>query len=269
MATQTKPISDKMEPEMMNQIKQMGFEKYIATVHARFQLLGGLKILFYSFLMSVFIFVAPIIYQLMEEDVVIHNALLIGLRVLSVLILIGAGIVYFIFYSPAKRKAGLIAYKERLTKRHGDYKKVLNEVEEQLEPGVYKTECSTYITKDWIIIMDARRPVSFTHKTEVAGLIGTTAGTVMVWYDGEYDVDMYFGNNTWWKVFAMIAEKNPFILTNRDNFINKSGNLVSIGTTTTFFAKKGEDNGIYVAKQYASNKEAGILPVWNKSNDSN
>ena len=173
--------------------------------------------------------------------------------------------VYGIFYSPSKRKAGLLAYKDKLTKRHGDYKKVLKDVESQINTNVYRTECSTYITEDWVIILDTRRPVSFTHKSEVAGLIGTTAGTVLVWDDGEFDTDLYFGNNNWWKVFHMIAEKNPYILTNRDNYINIEGQIVSIGTTTNHFARRGADNGRLVAQQFLKNKQENVLPVWHKN----
>jgi len=263
MATNTsRHVVVQMEKEMMDQIKQMGFEQYIAKVHAKYQLMGGLKMLLSAFFFGAVAFLAPMLLMAGEDGMDLSAGLVIGIRVVGALLIIGGCVAYGILYSPAKRKAGLVAYKEKLTKRHGDYKKILKAVEEQLVPVIYRTECGTYITEDWLIILDARRPVSFTHKSEVAALIGTNAGTVLVWDDGEFDPDMYFGNNQWSRVFMMIAEKNPYILTNRDFFENKSRQMVSIGTTTKHFAKSGEDNGKLVARQFLKNKQEEKLPVW-------
>ena len=260
-------ISTKMSNTMMNQIKAMGFEQYIADVHSRYQLMGGLKVLGYALLFGAIAIAASFLLPHGDIGVEIPNGALIALMIVGINLILGGIVAYFVFFSPSKRKKGLVAYKEKLIKRHGDYHKVLKEVESQLDPSVHKTECSTYITEDWVIIMDARRPISFTHKSEIAALIGTSAGTVMVWDDGAFDPDMYFGNNTWWRVFDLIAQQNPYILTNRDSFENNQGQVVSIGTTTTHFARRSAENGKFVAKQFATNKQAGVLPVWHKKTD--
>jgi len=253
-----------MSSAMMKQIKDMGFEQYIAEIHSKYQLKGGLKVLGYALLFGAVAVAASFLIPYGDIHGEIPGWVLTASLITGILIIIGGILVYFVLYSPSKRKEGLIAYKEKLIQRHGDYRNVLKEIEAQLDPSVFKTECSTYITKDWVIIMDARRPVSFTHKSEIAALIGTTAGTVMVWDDGEFVPDMYFGNSTWWRVFDLIAEQNPYILTNRDSFENNQGQVVSIGTTTTHFAKRSAENGQLVAKQFKKNKEAGVLPVWHK-----
>jgi len=258
-------VSTKMSSAMVKKINEMGFERYIAEVHSRYQFIGGLKVLGYALFFSVALIAASFIFTYSEGGEV-PSWLPMVLRITGIVFAVGGVVAYFAYFSPFKIKEGLTTYKEKLTKRHGDYKSILKEVESQLDSTVYRTQCSTYITKDWVIILDTRRPVSFTHKTEIAALIGTTSGTVLVWDDGEFVPDMSFGNSTWWKVFGLISTHNPYILTNRDSFENNQGQVVSIGTTTTHFAKRSAENGKYVALQYVKNKKAEVLPVWHKKN---
>jgi len=265
MQSQTsKPVITKMNKVMMNQIKTMGFEDYIAKVHSKQQAASGLKVLGYAFFVGAVAIAIPFLMSLAGAGEDWPSWAPMAFKIGGAVAILVGLLVYFTIFSPAKRKRNREAYKERLNARHGDYKAVLKDVEAQLEPPITQTQCRSYITNDWVIIMDTTRPVSFTNKTEIAGLIGTNSGTVLVWDDGEFDTNMFFGNNTWGKVFNQIAEKNPYILTNRDYFENNKGQVVSIGTTTQHFARKDAENGVYVAKQFAKNKEAGVLPVWHK-----
>ena len=149
-------------------------------------------------------------------------------------------------------------WRESLTNRHGNYTQILPKIEEELlAEDTLVTVDGTFITENWLVVLDLVRPVEFIHKTEVACILGVkNTGTFMVWGDGEVVV-MEFGPTVWESVFMEIANGNPYILSNDD--------LVDMPNGKTLPAVKAyqkKDGRKLIAEMFRRNKAAEKLPLW-------
>jgi len=182
----------------------------------------------------------------------------VGVGVFLIIVGLGGIFIGWLFKIPGKTNPGL-DYKEVLTRRHGDYKKVLKEIETQLTVRVFsQLDGGFYATEDWLVILCSQQGTHFLHKSEIAAIIGTNHGTEIVWDDGQ-SFTAYFNNgeHKWDDAFMILAGNNPYLLSHGDFITTPEGELAPVENPV-----KNGDRMKLIAEQFLSNKEAGVVAGW-------
>ena len=142
------------------------------------------------------------------------------------LVLLGIGALIFGIKLCFKgTKVDTSGYKDELTRRHGDYKAVLREIESRIfsEP-VHLLDAGFYSVTGWLIVLCSTKGAHFIRKTEIAAIIGTNNGTEIIWDNGKLFIAFFnSGSFSWDQAFYVLAHENPFLLSNGDLVVNAAG----------------------------------------------
>ena len=179
-----------------------------------------------------------------------------------------------------QRKKKILAsgtgYKEELTRRFGDYRGVLNDIDTKFRSddndfrSIYD---GTLAVADWLVVVCRRHGVHILHMSEIAGMImhqvrgntgygsSTTLFVNIIGINGEHlqflpsDVSTLINDVCeWWtKDFMRLAKYNPYMLGINDLILNHAGERVPIQTS------HGEPTEReLIIRQYLENKRLGI-----------
>ena len=160
-------------------------------------------------------------------------------------------------------KTDVTSYKDELTKRHGDYKTVLNEIEAQLDGEIQGGGHASVTTEDWFIFLCNLNGIHFIHKSEIAGLVATRKCAILIWDNGKL---FKIRTSNWMSFFNVLTKNNEYVLSNKDLVANAAGmrmpaaRLIKNRRLDIFNSNKNAAQ--LIAKQYHENKNAGIKASW-------
>ena len=258
-------------------IQEMGFEKYIAESFAReIRIVNMLLGAFFLLLGGVLMFFCArwgLTAEINNLDELLGN-IYIGLLMFIPGVL---SLAYSFYRFRRITQADITSYKERLTQRHGDYRKVLKEIEATLggDDDVFPEVGSCFhVTRDmaWVIVMSFKKGVHFFHKSEIACMItyyrqtgaitryspgSHTYYAKIIIDSGESFVSSDYEDNQ----FMLMGEGNPFMLSNNDLVENSNGKMVTAINLNNSIKNEKIKNEL-IAKQYLENKKAGIMALW-------
>ena len=182
----------------------------------------------------------------------------LGTGVFLTLLGLGSFFMAWLFKIPGKTNPGT-DYKDELTKRHGDYKQALKEIETQLTTEtVGKIDDGLYATSDWLVVLCSQQGSHFIHKSEIASILGFSGGTEIICDNGQvFNASFNNGDFSWDEAFLILAAGNPFMLSHGDFITTPDGELAPIENDV-----KNGDRTKLVVEQFLSNKESGVIAHW-------
>ena len=248
--------------QQLNKIKEVGIEEYITNYFpkkARRKNIGEAV----SFLIIWAVFTAgSLIYIFTRQGEHILDMLLIegGIYAVSTLIIGLLGL--FHAFKFTRIKTDVTSYKEQLTKRHGDYKAALKEIETQLD-GEIQGGRTCVTTEDWLVFLCNQIGIHFIHKSEIAGLVATRKCAIIIWDNGKL---FRIRTSNWRSLFCVLTKNNEYVLSNKDLVTTAAGNRVTadrlIKNRKLDIFNKNKNSANLIAKQYHENKNAGTKGTW-------
>ena len=237
-----------MNQRTINKIRQMGFENYIDNKFSKKSKRAN-AVLIWFFILGGIIFAGLGLLTLIVPETTWGPFVSIAVGLAC----------FFLAWKCRSKPVDNAVYKTELTKRHDDYKAVLKEIDEKFATEeVHWLDAGFIAINDWLIVLCTMQGAHFVHKSEIAAILGTNNGTIIVWDDGQ-TFTAYFnnGNYKWDEAFLIAAMGNPYLLSNDDLVVNSKGE-----TVTAEVVLKEKESSQLIVRQFLENKEAGVTAYW-------
>jgi len=228
----------------LQKIQSMGgLESYIDNVHLKKRKKYG-KLLIPFFGLSGLV-MTPVALFAFDDGIEIIM-LIIGLACIVLAIIAAIG-------TKERSQVSPNEYKEKLQKRYGNHSEILKTIEGQLyENDITVTECGAYVTKDWLVLLDAKHPLEFIPKAEIACVLAAHT-TFLIWDNGQV-FDMTFGQTMWNHIFQHLTSENTYIISNDDMIVMPDGK--SLPAIKAYQTKGGKER---IIETFNNNKKDSIL----------
>ena len=239
-----------MSQRTINKIKQMGFEDYVDNIFSKKSKRTN-AVLIWFFILGGIMFTGAGLLTLIAPETTWGPLVAIAIGLAS----------FFLAWKWRSKPTDNAIYKEELKKRHGDYKAILKEIDEKFATeAAHWLDAGFIAIDDWLIVLCTMQGAHFVHKSEIAAILGTSSGTLIIWDDGQ-SFTAYFnnGNYKWDEAFLIAALGNPYLLSNDDLVVNAKGETV---TADAILKGKEADKLKLIVAQFLKNKEAGIVAYW-------
>ena len=250
--------------EQVNKIKEVGLEEYITNYFPKVARRKNIGEAMNFLLVGIVFIVGSLIFIFIRQGEHILDVLILEYGWFALIFIIVGLVGLFRAVQFMHIKTDVTSYKDELTKRHGDYKAALKEIESQLS-GEIQGGNTTITTEDWLIFLSNALGVYFVRKSEIAGIVRTPNRANVIWDNGKLFV---MKTSNWESLFSVLTNDrdNKYVLSNRDLITNAAGNRVAanrlIKSRGLDIFSKNKNSAKLIAKQYHENKQAGITASW-------